>query len=511
LVSAAAVTPHFLATSAAIDLMSMGGSAIDAAIAADAVLGVVAPETCGLGGDLFALVHQPGQHVPTALNASGRAGSNVSGAALREQGHSTMPLMDPASVTIPGCVDGWHALAQRYGRVGWSERLAPALRYATSGFPVSAELARALRARLELLSAQPIGRHLYPDGRPPNLGENLVRPDLAESLRLIAGGNRDAFYLGAPGAAISNAVGGLISATDLEAQQAEWVEPLGLALFGLEGWTIPPNSQGYLTLASLAVYERWFLRATSPVERTHLQIESYRSQVADRDLVLADPEYLPQPASELVSDARLSRRLDLAKRQNFRPPESAPGGTAYLCTLDQSGMGVSFIQSNFMGLGTSIGAGSAGFILQNRGAGFNLVPGHPNELGPGKRPLHTLSPSIWTQSGQLHTILGTRGGDYQPQLLLQMAIRMFAEGDSAAEAQTHPRWTIEQIDDPEAPVLVEADTSPEVVTGLRERGHEVVIVQGVQGGWGPVSVIRVGETIEAAADPRVGTASAEVL
>ena len=507
--TAAAVTPHFLATAAAIDILSVGGSAVDAAIGADAVLGVVAPETCGIGGDLFALVHVPGQEKPDALNSSGRAGSNVSSQTLREQGHRTMPTMDAASVTVPGCVDGWHALAARHGSLSWSERLAPALRYAESGFPVSTELADSLAARFDRLRSEAVGQHLLPGGRPPTAGESIMRPDLAETLRAVAQGDRDEFYLGPPGAAISHAVGGLITEDDLSQCQAEWVAPLGLSVFGLDGWTIPPNSQGYLTLAAASVYESWRNFDDDEIDRWHLAIESYRSQAADRDLVLADPDYAPLSGEELLSPGRLSPPRHVGRRQDFRRSPRSTGGTAFLCVLADDGEGVSFIQSNFMGLGTSIGAGSAGFLLHNRGAGFSLEPGHPNELAPGKRPLHTLAPSLWTKGGALHTLLGTRGADYQPQLLLQMAIRMFVEGDSPAEAQTYPRWVIDDLVD--GSVRVEQNTPPEIAAGLQSRGHEVEIVEGVQRGWGPVSVIRSEDTVEAAADPRVRTAAAETL
>lgn len=422
-----------------------------------------------------------------------------------------MPDMSPVSVTIPGCVDGWFALATRYGRLAWTERLAPALRYADSGFPVSHELARSLTARFGQLVTQPVGQHLLPQGGLPAPGETISRPDLAATLRTVAAGIRDDFYLGPPGIAITEAVDGLISSEDLATNQSDWVEPLGLRVFGLDAWTMPPNSQGYLTLASAKVYEGWCEGDEDETDRWHLAIEAFRSQVADRDLVLADPDHAPLKSDELFSQTRLSRKRDLAHRQVFRPTQALLGGTAYFCALDQEGLGVSIIQSNFMGLGTSIGAGTAGFILQNRGAGFTLEPGHPNELAPGKRPLHTLAPSMWTKDGVLHTILGTRGGDYQPQLLLQMAIRMFGEGDSAAEAQTYPRWVIEDLDDPEARVLVEHNTPADIVHGLRERGHGVDIAGEVKGGWGPVSVIRSEPVVEAAADPRVGTAAAETL
>ncbi|CAN5162835.1 gamma-glutamyltransferase [soil metagenome] len=509
--TAAAVTPHFLATSTAIDVLSLGGTAIDAAIAADAVLGVVAPETCGVGGDLFALVHRPGLEKPAALNSFGRAGSNASSRALRDEGYTEIPPMHPATATIPGCVDGWHALAESGGRLSWADRLGPALRNAESGFPVSAALSRSLATRADVLAPQAIGRHLFPFGRPPRPGDQLTRPDLAETLKTIAKGDRDSFYLGAPGQAVAESVSGLIDEKDLARIQAEWVDPIGLSIFGLEGWTVPPNSQGYLTLASAAQYEEWRTDDLQEPERWHLAIESYRRQVSDRDLVLADPDFAPFSGQALLSQQRRLTPRNLDQRQRVRPTTPKLGGTAYLCVLDQEGCGISLIQSNFMGLGTSIGAGNAGFILQNRGAGFSLIEGHPNELAPGKRPLHTLAPSIWTKNGELHTILGTRGGDYQPQLLLQMAIRMFDDHDTPAEAQVQPRWVIEDLGNPDAAVRVEEATPTDIVEGLGRRGHRVEVVAGVQGGWGPVSVIRSGANVEAAADPRVDTAAAETL
>ncbi|HEX2420071.1 MAG TPA: gamma-glutamyltransferase, partial [Acidimicrobiia bacterium] len=512
--SAAAVTPHFLATATALDLLVSGGSAIDAAIGANAVLSVVAPETCGIGGDLFALIHSPGDDRPAALNASGRAGANVDAQRLRDAGHPEMPTMDQSSVTTPGCVDGWHHLAAHGGKLSWKELLAPALTYAREGFPASEELSRALAKRVAEIGDQPIGRYLLPGGRPPRPGDQIVRPDQAATLEIIATGDRDGFYLGKPGRDIAAAVGGLITEQDLNTDQGDWVEPLGLDVFGLRAWTMPPNSQGYLTLASAAVFERTAagIEPESPVG-WHLQIESYRSQVADRSAVLSDPRHSPYPADSLLSDKRLAVRIDHERRQSYGSPSAGSGGTAYLCVIDGNGMGVSITQSNFMGLGTSIGAGDSGFFLHNRGAGFDLRPGSPNELAPGKRPLHTLAPTLWTNRSQLAALLGTRGGDHQPQLLLQMAIHLFVSGHDAATAQAHPRWVIETLADPEARIAVEESTPTEIVDGLRARGHQVEIAKGLQGGWGPVGVIRVSPdgSVEAAADPRVGTAAAESL
>ncbi|MGQ0849186.1 MAG: gamma-glutamyltransferase family protein [Actinomycetota bacterium] len=515
--SAAAVSPHYLATAAAIEILAGGGNAVDAAVAANAVQGVVAPETCGIGGDLFALIHLPSEPAPLALNASGRAGAGADPHRLRAAGHRTMPPMDRQSVTVPGCVDGWEALLTRVGTMGWDDVLAPALRYADGGFPASEELNRALTIRAEALADQPIAAHLLPGGEIPGPGHQLRRPDLSRTLRDVADGGRSGFYEGFAGREITTATGGVITTSDLAQSQAEWVEPLSLEAFGLTGWTVPPNSQGYLTLAAAAVYA--MVAGDMPIDDPptwHLQIEAYRCQVADRGDVLADPDFLPVPAASLLGPDRIAAgaaRVDPKRRMRYPPLASVPGGTAYMCVLDRSGVAVSLIQSNYMGLGTSICAGKAGFILQNRGAGFDLRPDHPNELAPGKRPLHTLSPTLWTQRGSLRALLGTRGGDYQPQLLLQMALRLFAAGLSPGSAQARPRWVIADLTNADAPVAVEASTPSSVRTHLIECGHQVVEMEGLQHGWGPVSVITCDPSgvVDAGADPRGGTAAAEVI
>lgn len=513
---AAAVTPHALATTAAIDILGSGGNAIDGAIAANAVLGVVAPETCGIGGDLFALIHAPGMDTPSVLNASGRAGSGANAERLRGEGHTATPPYHPETVTVPGCVDGWHALHERFGRKDFEEILAPAIRLATNGFPASNELCGALSARHAQLGPQTSAAPLFPGSNPPAPGDHLRRPDLASTLNAIAVGSRDDFYLGQAGEEISAATGGIITSDDLSRNQADWVEPLSLEVFGLTGWTVPPNSQGYLTLGAASVFE-----SLSPpsdpelVESWHLAIEAYRAMAWDRDDVLADPAHSIVASTDLLEENRLRQRSALIDRNRvgaFGTPSPKPGGTAYLCTIDREGTGVSFIQSNFMGIGSGIGAGAAGFFLHNRGAGFDLRAGHPNELAPGKRPLHTLAPSLWTRGSRLVSLLGTRGGDYQPQLLLQMAIRIFHGFVDPGVAQSRPRWMIDQFSAARPVVAVEANTPNVIVNGLASLGHDVSVRRETQHGWGPVSVITVDEDglRVAAADPRVDTASAQV-
>ncbi len=508
------VTAHVLATQAGLEILARGGNAVDAAIAANAVMGVVGPETCGVGGDLFALVWEPGEERPAALNASGRAGSGADADTLRREGHTGIPPYDRQSVTVPGCVYGWQALLERHGSMDFATVLAPAIRLATEGFPASAELADALADRADELAHQEAASGLYPDGRPPSPGDMVSRPGLAAVLRDVADGGVDAFYRGRAGSEIVEALDGVLTLEDLACDQAEWVDPISLEIFGLTGWTIPPNSQGYLTLATLGVFERYGPPRPETAGWVHVLAEAFRSVAWERDEILADPDHMTVDVASRLDPGVLAQRasqIDPDRAGTWPRRADAAGGTTYLCTLDAKGMGVSLIQSNYWGIGTNIGA--AGFFLHNRGAGFSLEPGHPNELAPGKRPLHTLSPTLWTRSGKLHALLGTRGGHFQPQVLAQVAARLFSAGESPSEAQAGCRWTIDDFGPGSAPALtVEATAAKDLVAGLEERGWEVSIGTPHERGWGPVALIvvedhglRIG-----AADPRVPTASAGV-
>jgi gamma-glutamyltranspeptidase/glutathione hydrolase len=512
---AVAVTPHHLATAAAVEVMHGGGNAVDGMIAANAVLGMVLPTTCGIGGDLFAIVHRPGEDRPEVLNASGRGGSGLDATRLRDAGHATMPLRDPSSITVPGCVDGWEALLDRHGTRTLDQLLVPAIRLGRDGFPVSVELASDLVRIAPMIQGQLSADALYPDGSAPEPAQRLRRNDLAGTLEGIATGGRDAFYRGPVADAISQATSGVLQPEDLAANRPDWVEPIGAGVFGLQAWTVPPNSQGYLALAAVMLIEALDPPADprNPAFH-HAVIEAYRAVAWERDDQVADPRFVPTPLEQLLDPERILTRLESIDPDTvaiWPPPGEAPGGTAYFCAVDANGMAVSMIQSNFTGIGSGISAGRTGVFLHNRGGGFSLATGHPNEAAPGKRPLHTLSPTLWTRGDRAALVLGTRGGHQQPQYLAQMAALLLHTGLSPAEAEMSPRWHAEGAGAGASVITVEGRMPGDVVDGLRVRGHAVEKGLDFPQGWGPVSVITIAEdgARVGAADPRVTSASAQ--
>jgi gamma-glutamyltranspeptidase/glutathione hydrolase len=415
---------------------------------------------------------------------------------------------------VPGCVDGWEALLARFGTRPLAELLAPAIGLGRDGFPVSTELASDL-ARIEpMIGGQASALALYPEGAVPLPEQVLYRPDLAATLEGIATSGRDAFYRGRVAAAITEATLGIIGPDDLSGNSPDWVEPVGAEVFGLQGWTVPPNSQGYLTLAAAMLIEA-IDPPPDPADPAfhHAVIEAYRAVAWERDDLVADPRHAPLPPERLLDRDRILERLESIDPDMvalWPEPGEAPGGTAYFCAIDADGMAVSMIQSNFTGIGSGISAGDTGVFLHNRGGGFSLVAGHPNEAAPGKRPMHTLAPTLWTREGRTALILGTRGGHQQPQYLAQIAALVLHARVSPAEAQAAPRWHSEGPEPRGSAISVEHRMSDRIVTGLAERGHVVAIGPDYPQGWGPVSMITIDEsgTRVGAADPRVTSATA---
>ena len=477
----------------------------------------MAPETCGIGGDLFALIHRPGWERPRALNASGRAGSNADPDVLRSAGVAEIPRDHPLTVTVPGCVDGWATLSADLGALELADCLLPAIETADEGFEVSTEQAQAFLRSAATYSNHPAVHEFYPDGESVAAGDMIRRTSLAATLRAIASDGRDAFYRGAPAEDIVAELGGTITLDDLAEPHADWVPPISCQVAGITAWTTPPNSQGYLGPASLAVFEM-VGPPTDPDDPDwwHLLIEAFRSVAWERDDIVSDPDTAPLPADLLLDPNRLQRAAATIDRERTGLWPRGMGhesGTAYLCVVDSDGMAVSMIQSNYSGTGSAFGAPRCGFLLHDRGGGFTLTPGHPNELLPHKRPRHTLSPTIWTDDYRPRWVIGTRGGSVQPQLVAQVAARAVIAGQDLETAQAAPRWTVTETGPYSAPMsAIEPGLPASTLSELRRRGHQIEELPARKPGWGPVSIIEVdGEELRAAADPRVDTTKALVF
>jgi gamma-glutamyltranspeptidase/glutathione hydrolase len=460
-----------------------------------------------MGGDLFALVHD-GDAAPAALNASGRAGSGADAVQLRLDGFTNMPFTgDVRSAPVPGCVDGWLALHERYGRLSLAAVLEPAMVYAASGFPASPLLAAAVM----LLRGVAGTDDLVGDGR-LHSGDLVRRPGVALALEAVIAHGRAGFYQGPFGEGLLELGDGEYTPADLASPLADWVEPLRARVWGHDLWTIPPNSQGYLTLLGAAIAEGLDL-PDSPADPAwaHALIESARAAAHDRPAVLYDGA----DVTGLFEESEVARRrglIDPSHRTQLRAPAGA-GDTMYLCAVDRDRMGVSLIQSNASGFGAQVFEPATGIGLHNRGIGFSLEPGHPAEYGPRRRPPHTLAPAVVTRpDGTLQAVIGTMGGDTQPQILLQLLTRMLHHGQSAGSTIAAPRWALRQaassgfdtwVDADATVVNVEGDAAGDWVDGLLQRGHDVEVVEGVTGTFGHAQLIEVTDAgLAGAADPR---------
>jgi gamma-glutamyltranspeptidase/glutathione hydrolase len=505
-----------LATQAGLTTLARGGNAVDAAIATNAAIAVTAPQLCGLGGDLFALVHVPGDE-PTALNASGRAGSGADPDALRGEGRVEMPFRhDIRTVTVPGCVDGWDALHQRFGRLPLADVLAPAVALAADGFPASPLLVGSVNL-VDDRAREQLGEVASQATRP---GARVRRPGVARALREIADGGRAAFYGGTFGEGLLALAADYLTPDDLARHQADWAEPLALDAWDHRLWTIPPNSQGYLALAGAWIADGLPL-PDDPDDPAwaHLLIEAAVAAGFDRPDVL----HGAADGTALLSPARLGPRRDAitpgAITYAHRPLATAGGDTTYLCTVDDDRMAVSLIQSNASGFGSWLVEPSTGINLHNRGLGFSLVPGHPAEYGPGRRPPHTLSPLLVTDDRRgLRATVGSMGGDGQPQILLQVLARLLHNRQRPATTVASGRWILTGAgtgfdtwtsgDGPR--VLVEGHAPEGWDAGLAERGHHVTRTMPFDSTYGHAHTIAVEPdgSLAAAADPRTRIGSA---
>lgn len=501
-----------LATQAGLAAFALGGNAVDAAIATNAAIAVVGPHLCGMGGDLFALVATPDGQVH-CLNSSGRAGSGASAEVLRAEGHRTMPFRhDIRTVTVPGCVDGWVALHQRFGTLPMETLLSSAVSLAEHGFPASpllvgsaSQLDAAAQEQLQELSGQ---------ARRP--GARVRRPGVARALRAVAEGGRDAFYRGEFGNGLLSLGNGWFTEADLANPAPTWVEPLRIRAWGHELWTVPPNSQGYLTLGAAALASEHIELPTDPDDErwAHLLVEAATAAGFDR------PQVLHEHADGMALIHAIRGRAEMVhpERASQRHVPGSDGDTTYLCTADADGMAVSLIQSNASGFGSWLAEPATGINLHNRGLGFSLDPGHPAELRPGARPPHTLCPALATRDGQLVSVFGTMGGDGQPQILLQLAARLFHHGQSPAAALHAGRWVLrgpvtgfDTWTAAEGPVLqVEGNAPADWAAALSARGHRVQPSPPFDSAFGHAhAIVRDSEGFwSGAADPRARVGSA---
>ena len=457
---AMAATSQPLATQIALDVMKQGGTAVDAAIAANAALGLMEPTGCGIGGDLFALVWDAKTKRLYGYNGSGRSPKGLSLTTLKTEldkvREKEIPWLGPLPVSVPGAVDGWFALHQRFGKLPMPTLLAPSIRYAREGFPVSDVIAFAWQRNVRVLLKYPgIREQFTRNGEGPAKGQLWTNPNLATTYEALGSGGRDAFYKGDIARRIGDYMkrqGGYLSAEDLADHRGEWVEPVSVNYRGYDVWEMPPNSQGIAALQTLNILEGFDLAKAGfgSTEHVHWVVESLKLAFADSALLYADPNFFKTPVKQLLGkDYAAKRRTligDQAQRTAVAGLPTKGADTIYLTTADTEGNMVSLIQSNYAGMGSGMAPDGLGFILQDRGQQFALETGHPNVYAPGKRPFHTIIPAFITKDGQPWVSFGVMGGDMQPQGHVQIVINLIDFKMNLQEAGDAPRiyWTSDQ-------------------------------------------------------------------
>ena len=503
---AMAATSHPLATQVALDVMKAGGSAVDAAIAANAALGLMEPTGNGIGGDLFAIVWDPKTRKLHGYNGSGRSPKSLTLAEFRRRGLVDIPSHGPLPVTVPGAVDAWFALHARFGRRTMAQNLAPAVRYAREGHPVHEVIAYYWDRSVPRLSQWPgFAEQFTVDGkRAPRTGETWKNPNLADTLSMIAEGGRDAFYQGDIAHAIDayfKANGGFLSYDDLASHRGEWVEPVSTDYRGYDVWELPPNGQGIAALQILNLLEPYDLASYgfgSP-EHVHLFVEAKKLAFADRAASYADPDFYKAPVARLISKGYADERRTLISMERAAKaaepgviPELDEGDTIYLTTADADGMMVSLIQSNYRGMGSGMAPPGLGFILQDRGEQFVLKEGHANTFAPGKRPFHTIIPAFVTKDGKPWLSFGVMGGAMQPQGHVQILLNLIDFGMNLQEAGDAPRIQHDGSTEPTGQatamddggeVDLETGFPYETVRALMRKGHSVRFADGPYGGY----------------------------
>lgn len=494
-----ACTSQPLATQVALDILKQGGNAIDAAIAANAVLGLMEPTGNGIGGDLFAIIWDNKTQQLYGLNGSGRSPKSLTLDYFKENGMERIPSHGPLPVSVPGCVDGWFEMHKKFGTLPMTTILSPAIGYAREGFPVTEVIAYYWRSARSLSRFPNVSDTYMPEGTPPAKGEIFRNPNLANTLEKIAKGGRDLFYKGEIAKIIDEFMkknNGFLSYEDLANHTSEWVDPISVSYRGYDVWELPPNGQGTAALQILNVMEGFDVASMGfgSAEYIHHFVEAKKLAFEDRAKYYADPAFNDIPIEELISKEYATERRDLINpnraARSYDAGELEQGNTIYLTVADKYGNMVSLIQSNYRGLGSGMVPDNLGFMLQDRGELFSLEEGHFNCYAPGKRPFHTIIPAFVTKDGQPLISFGVMGGSMQPQGHAQIIINMIDFGMNLQEAGDAPRIRHGGSSQPTGEkmtnggtVYLESGIAAEVIRKLMQKGHTIDWTVGGFGGY----------------------------
>jgi len=519
--NAMVATSQPLAVEAGIDVLRSGGTAMDAAIAANAVLGVVEPMSCGIGGDVYAITWDAASEALIGFNGSGRAPARMTRDWYAAQGHEYIPSVGPASWSVPGCVHGWFELHRRFGQLPMGRLLRPAIAYAENGFPVSPVIAGMWERSTEKLHRDPGAAEVFlPSGRAPRQGEIFRNRALAATLEALAEEGSGVFYEGEIAkqlCAFSERIGGLLSREDLAAHTSTWVDPVCATYRGYEVWQLPPNTQGLAVLQMLRMLESFDIASMghNSVELLHLFLEVKKLAYEDRARLYADPAFFDVPVEALLSDAYVSSQIvkidseHAAQEISVEDPRLTQGDTVYLTVVDAAGNAVSFIQSIFNSFGSGVVDPALGFAIHNRGSLFHLDPEHPNALEPGKRPFQTIIPGFVTQETSPVFSFGVMGGDMQPQGQVQVLMNLIDFGMDPQEAGEALRARHDGSSTPVGRHMTHGGIAklepgfPEtVVEGLRAKGHKVETAERGFGGYQGIWIDKETGVLAGGSEPR---------